>query len=138
MITAIDKHTALVIIDLQKGIMKMPVAGLNKVVENAARLVEAFRKEGLPIVAVNVVPVAPKRLTRKDSNVAASTLQAATAMHEFSDITIIRCGTNNDLYYYYLITNFNNGHTITTRNFPFGKNKFKSIEDQKSIASPLM
>jgi nicotinamidase-related amidase len=86
MITAIDKHTALVIIDLQKGIMKMPVAGLNEVVENAVRLVQAFRKEGLPIVAVKVIPIAPKRLTRKDSNVAASTLQAAAAMPEFSDI----------------------------------------------------
>jgi len=86
MITAIDKHTALVIIDLQKGIMKMPVAGLNEVVEKSARLVEAFRKEGLPIVAVNVIPVAPKHIMRKDSNVAASTAQAVAAMPDFADI----------------------------------------------------
>jgi len=54
-ITALDPRTALVLIDLQKGIagsQTVPPAG--GVVANAARLVKAFRAAGLPIVAVNV------------------------------------------------------------------------------------
>jgi len=54
-ITALDQQTALVIIDLQKGIVGAetvpPVSG---VVKNAIALIHAFREARLPIVAVNV------------------------------------------------------------------------------------
>ena len=57
MITAIDKNTVLVLIDLQKGIIKAPKAHpLNEILEKSALLVEAFRKASLPIVIVNVNP----------------------------------------------------------------------------------
>src|SRR6202000_3293915 len=57
MITALDKNTALVVIDLQDGIVKLNTAHPGaEIVQQSARLVAAFRKAGLPIVIVNVVP----------------------------------------------------------------------------------
>jgi len=57
MVTAIDKKTALVVIDLQDGIVKMNLAyPAAEVVKQSARLVEAFHKAQLPVVVVNVVP----------------------------------------------------------------------------------
>ncbi len=57
MITALDKKTALVLIDLQKGILQYaPANAVNTVIANAAKLVAAFRKAALPVVVVNVDP----------------------------------------------------------------------------------
>ncbi|HEV2480120.1 MAG TPA: isochorismatase family protein [Puia sp.] len=57
MITTLDKNTALVVIDLQQGIVKMNTAHpAAAIVVQSARLVAAFRRAGLPIVVVNVVP----------------------------------------------------------------------------------
>jgi len=57
MITSIDKKTALVLIDLQKGILQFPVAKpVNEILKKAAALVSAFRKANLPVVVVNVDP----------------------------------------------------------------------------------
>jgi nicotinamidase-related amidase len=54
-ITALDQRTALVLIDLQKGIAgSQTVPPAEGVVANAARLVKAFHAAGLPVVAVNV------------------------------------------------------------------------------------
>lgn len=51
----LDPRTALVVIDLQKGIVGMPTAHPSPaVVRNAAGLAAAFRKAGLPVVLVNV------------------------------------------------------------------------------------
>jgi nicotinamidase-related amidase len=68
MITALDEKTALVLIDLQKGIVGYPVAHpIAGVLANAAKLVAAFRKANLPIVIVNVDPSKNKAAnTRKD------------------------------------------------------------------------
>ena len=67
MITAIDKQTALVLIDLQKGIVKAELAHpVQQVIENAAQLVAAFRKAGLPVVLVNVNPAGAWLQARKD------------------------------------------------------------------------
>lgn len=57
MVTAIDKNTALVVIDLQDGVVKMPLIreGM-EIVRQSARLVEAFHKAGLPVVIVTVKP----------------------------------------------------------------------------------
>jgi nicotinamidase-related amidase len=70
MVTVLDKNTALVLIDLQKGITKLPLAKpINEIIENAAKLVAAFRKAGLPIVPVNVNSVGrPWTQLRKDAN----------------------------------------------------------------------
>lgn len=61
-VTAIDTKTALVIIDLQKGIVQMAGAERVKpIVDNARRLADAFRALGLPVVLVNVAGSAPGR-----------------------------------------------------------------------------
>lgn len=61
MITTIDNKTALVLIDLQKGIASMPTAHpAADVIAKAAELVKAFREKELPIVYVNVNPVGSK------------------------------------------------------------------------------
>jgi nicotinamidase-related amidase len=60
-VTALDPKTALIVVDLQKGIVSLPVAGIGKVVKNAAALAAAFRRHGLPVVLVNVAGGAPGR-----------------------------------------------------------------------------
>lgn len=56
-ITTLDAKTALIVIDLQNGIVAMAGAdAVSAVIANAARLAEAFRQRGLPVVLVNVVP----------------------------------------------------------------------------------
>jgi nicotinamidase-related amidase len=54
----IDKtKTALVVIDLQKGILSMPTKPYHahEVIENAVKLVNTFRKNGMPVFLVNVI-----------------------------------------------------------------------------------
>jgi len=62
MITALDKTTALVLIDLQKGISSMGRVTaphtVATVLQNAARLVDAFHAASQPVVIVNVIPLA--------------------------------------------------------------------------------
>lgn len=54
-VTILDKNTALVLIDLQKGIVGLPLAHPAKdVLSNAAHLLSEFRRHQLPIVIVNV------------------------------------------------------------------------------------
>jgi nicotinamidase-related amidase len=61
-LTALDPQTALVIIDLQKGIVRYPtVHPIGEVVERARSLAGAFRHRGLPVVLVNVAGGAPGR-----------------------------------------------------------------------------
>ncbi len=58
----LDPRTALIIIDLQKGIVGRQTAHpAAVVVERSARLAAAFRRHGLPVVLVNVDAVAPGR-----------------------------------------------------------------------------
>lgn len=62
-VTAIDPKSALIVIDLQKGIAGMfpGSEALSTVVENTNRLALAFRKKGLPVVLVVVAGTAPGR-----------------------------------------------------------------------------
>jgi len=61
-VTTLDTRTALVLIDLQKGIVAMPtVHPAADVVARAAELAAAFRRHGLPVVLVNVDGFAPGR-----------------------------------------------------------------------------
>ncbi len=54
-ISEIDPRTALVVIDLQRGIVRMPVVhSPDVVVANSVRLIQAFRKRSLPVVLVHV------------------------------------------------------------------------------------
>ncbi|MBB5359075.1 nicotinamidase-related amidase [Rhodanobacter sp. ANJX3] len=62
-LTTLDKHTALIVIDLQKGIVGLPTAHpIDDVIGNAGRLIEAFRRHDLPVVLVNVTGVSPGRV----------------------------------------------------------------------------
>jgi nicotinamidase-related amidase len=61
-ITTLDQNTALIVIDLQKGIVGMPTAHPGgEIVKRAAALADAFRRHGLPVVLVNVDRGAPGR-----------------------------------------------------------------------------
>lgn len=61
-VTTLDPKTALVVIDLQKGIVAMPVVHPAKtVLAHTRQLADAFRRKGLPVVLVNVDAVAPGR-----------------------------------------------------------------------------
>jgi nicotinamidase-related amidase len=54
-VTALDIRTALVVVDLQKGLSNHPtVHPFAAVVENAARLATVFRRAGLPVALVTV------------------------------------------------------------------------------------
>ncbi|KPC63893.1 isochorismatase family protein [Streptomyces chattanoogensis] len=61
--TTLDARTALVLIDLQKGIAALPTAPQPsaEVIERGARLAAAFRARELPVVLVNVTGGAPGR-----------------------------------------------------------------------------
>lgn len=61
-VTQLDPKTALIVIDLQKGIVRFPTAHpADKVVQHASKLIEAFRRHHLPIVLVNAAGGAPGR-----------------------------------------------------------------------------
>jgi len=61
-LTAIDTKAALIVIDLQKGIVGVPTAHpAGDIIARSAQLARAFRNAGLPVVLVNVTGRAPGR-----------------------------------------------------------------------------
>jgi nicotinamidase-related amidase len=61
-LTTLDATPALVVIDLQKGIVSSHIdPSVDDMVEQAANLATAFRRHGLPVVLVNVTGRAPGR-----------------------------------------------------------------------------
>lgn len=61
----LEQTPALVVIDLQSGILGLPTAHpLDRIIENSANLADAFRTKGLPVVLVNVAGRAPGRTER--------------------------------------------------------------------------
>ncbi len=61
-LTQIDTNAALIVIDLQKGIVTYPTAHpVAEIVGRTAQLARAFRERGLPVVLVNVTAPAPGR-----------------------------------------------------------------------------
>ncbi|WP_433632129.1 cysteine hydrolase family protein [Nocardia sp. CA-120079] len=61
-LTEIDAHTALVVVDLQDAVVALPtVHSAKSIVEQSARLADAFRKRNLPVVIVTAAGVAPGR-----------------------------------------------------------------------------
>ena len=61
-LTILDPQTALIVVDLQKGLRDIPsldpIAGI---IDRSCQLIEAFRKQKLPVVLVNVTGGAPGR-----------------------------------------------------------------------------
>ncbi len=61
-LTTLDPNTALIVVDLQKGIVALPVVHpIDAVIKQAQALAHAFRERGLPVVLVNVDGTAPGR-----------------------------------------------------------------------------
>ncbi|HSZ50503.1 MAG TPA: isochorismatase family protein [Caulobacteraceae bacterium] len=61
-LTALDPNTALLVVDLQKGIVGLPsIHPIGAVVERARALLDAFRARHLPVVLINAAGVAPGR-----------------------------------------------------------------------------
>ena len=61
-VTTLDPKSALIVIDLQKGIMAAPtVRPIGEVIQRTATLVDAFRQNGMSIVFVVVTGVSPGR-----------------------------------------------------------------------------
>jgi nicotinamidase-related amidase len=61
-VTLLDPNTALVVIDLQNGIVSLPtVHPIGEVTKHACALADAFRRRKLPVVLVNVDAGAPGR-----------------------------------------------------------------------------
>ena len=61
-LTQVDEKVALVVIDLQKGIVGLPLEGMSDVVARSAKLAKAFREKGQTVVLVNVNGRAPGRV----------------------------------------------------------------------------
>ena len=62
-VTTLDRTSALIIIDLQRGIAALPLAhSIAGVVSEAGRLADTFRARHLPVVLVNVAGRAPGRV----------------------------------------------------------------------------
>jgi len=65
-LSQIDPVAALVVIDMQKGVVGLPAAHpMGEIVDRIARLTGAFRAAGQPVVLVNVAGLAPGRNERK-------------------------------------------------------------------------
>jgi nicotinamidase-related amidase len=61
-LTTLDPNTALLVVDLQQGILRAPLADpVAHVVERARALIDAFRAARLPVVLINAAGVAPGR-----------------------------------------------------------------------------
>ncbi|MFM0717001.1 isochorismatase family protein [Paraburkholderia strydomiana] len=61
-LTTLDAKTALIVIDLQRGIVALPVVHpASEIVQRSVAVLDAFRRHGLPVVLVNVAAGAPGR-----------------------------------------------------------------------------
>lgn len=61
-LTTLDPNTALLVVDLQKGIIASPfIHPVSEVVERARALIDAFRARRLPVVLINAAGGAPGR-----------------------------------------------------------------------------
>lgn len=60
--TVLDFQTALIVVDLQQGIIGFQsIHPIAEVIDRTRSLIEAFRRNELPVVLVNVAGVAPGR-----------------------------------------------------------------------------
>jgi nicotinamidase-related amidase len=69
-ISTLDAMSALLVVDLQKGIAGLPAAHpMADIVASAAALIDAFRERGLPVVLINADAAAPGRTERPRPNI---------------------------------------------------------------------
>lgn len=96
-LTALDPRTALVVIDLQKGIVNRPQEPssdprIADVVAGSIRLAEAFRAAGLPVVLVNVAgaPAGRTDLGRRlPADLPADFAELAEGLHTADDDVLL-------------------------------------------------
>jgi nicotinamidase-related amidase len=70
-LTTLDPNTALIVVDLQKGIVAAPLARpVAAVIARARKLIDAFRQRGLPVALVNVAGGAPGRTEQQRQSAA--------------------------------------------------------------------
>ncbi len=70
-LSTLDPNTALIVVDLQKGIVALPtIHPIADVVGHARALADAFRARGLPVVLVNVAGRAPGRTEQPPARMA--------------------------------------------------------------------
>jgi nicotinamidase-related amidase len=68
-LSKLDSVAALIVIDLQKGIVSVPaVHPVREIIDRSAQLARAFRERGSPVVLVNVTGAAPGRTDAGRSN----------------------------------------------------------------------
>ncbi len=61
-LSQVDTVAALIVVDLQKGIVGFPAAHpSSQIISRSAQLAQAFRERGFPVVLVNVAGMAPGR-----------------------------------------------------------------------------
>lgn len=94
-LTTLDPKTALIVVDLQKGIVTYPVAhSIEQVIDRSRALIEAFRARGLPVVLVNVTGGAPGRTERPQRDMSALPADFADLVPELglqrSDILVTK------------------------------------------------
>ena len=70
-LTKLDEVAALIVVDLQKGIVSVPtVHPTGEIIQRSATLARAFRERKLPVVLVNVIGAAPGRVDAPRPNFA--------------------------------------------------------------------
>ncbi len=88
-LTKLDTTAALIVIDLQKGILSLPtVHPAGEIIARTAQLARAFRKRGLPVVLVNVTGAAPGRTdagTRSPSSFPADWTELVPELEQHPD-----------------------------------------------------
>ena len=68
-LTTLDPQTALIVVDLQNGIISSPfLHPIDDVVQRSRALIDAFRAHGLPVILVNVAGGAPGRTEQPPRN----------------------------------------------------------------------
>jgi nicotinamidase-related amidase len=66
-VTALDSQTALIVVDLQRGIIGSQfIHPIAEVINRTRSLIEAFRRSELPVVLVNVAGGAPGERNNRD------------------------------------------------------------------------
>lgn len=82
-LTALDPNTALIIVDLQKGIVGRPLAHpIDGVIARSRTLADAFRAHRLPVVLVTVTGVPPGRTEQPRRDLSALPADFATLVPE--------------------------------------------------------
>lgn len=107
-VTTLDPKTALIVVDLQKGVVGLPTAHpVAEVVQNASALAASFRQHGLPVVLVNVAGAATGRVNqaRSQSSLPADYAEIVAELNQQAQDHVVTkrtwgAFTNTDLHAY--------------------------------------